>query len=159
MDRWTIRLTRLMLVCLLIVLVLAQVAFFPVLSGEMAASYPDLAWARWPVLALVIILILGVQVVLWCVWMLLSMVASDTVFSPRAFRYVRLIARIAAVEALLLVGLNAFLSHVLNANPPALNLGLSFAIVAVVLVALLITVMRHLLEKAAGLQQELNEVI
>ena len=132
---------------------------FPVLSGELAQQYPELAWARWPLLAAVIVLILGVQVVLGCVWRLLSMVADDTVFTTAAFRYVDMIVRIVALEAFLLFAVNVFLSYGVNANPPALNLGTLLLVVAAMLVWLLMLVMRHLLEKATTLREELEQVV
>lgn len=106
-----------------------------------------------------IVLLLGVQVVLGCVWRLLSMVADDTVFTTAAFRYVDMIVRIVALEAFLLAAVNVFLSYGVNANPPALSLGILLLVVAAMLVWLLMLVMRHLLEKATTLREELEQVV
>ena len=159
LKRWTIYFLRAFLGLLAVLLLAAQVVFFPILSGELAQEYPELAWARWPLLAAVIVLLLGVQVVLGCVWRLLSMVADDTVFTTAAFRYVDMIVRIVALEAFLLAAVNVFLSYGVNANPPALSLGILLLFVAAMLVWLLMLVMRHLLEKATTLREELEQVV
>ena len=56
-KRWTIYFLRAFLGLLAILLLAAQVVIFPVLSGELAQQYPELAWARWPLLAAVIVLL------------------------------------------------------------------------------------------------------
>lgn len=81
------------------------------------------------------------------------MVADDTVFTTAAFRYVDMIVRIVALEAFLLAAVNVFLSYGVNANPPALSLGILLLVVAAMLVWLLMLVMRHLLEKATTLRE------
>jgi len=67
--------------------------------------------------------------------------------------------RIVALEAFLLAAVNVFLSYGVNANPPALSLGILLLVVAAMLVWLLMLVMRHLLEKATTLREELEQVV
>lgn len=76
--RMTVAVLRVLLVIIFTGALLAQAWFFPTLAAEVAASYPELAWLRWPLLAVVVLAIAGAQVALVAVWVLLAMVESDT---------------------------------------------------------------------------------
>ncbi|NEB41150.1 DUF2975 domain-containing protein [Streptomyces sp. SID14515] len=121
-----------------------------------------------PLTALRVITILGIgtaQVVLICVWRLVTMVRRGTVFSDAAFRYVDVI--IGAIVAAALVW---FAVTALNApgqrDDPGVTLIMGGVGVAVLGVALLVLVLRTLLVQAvardveaAQMQAELDEVI
>lgn len=137
---------------------LAQLWFFPTLAGELATSYPEVAWLRWPVLLAVVFGIVAVEVAIVAVWVLLSMVQRDSVFSPRAFRWVDVIVAAAMVATGLVIAVLAMLVHA-RTLPPAVMLLLLALIVAGAAFALLMTVMQGLLRQAANLTVELSEVI
>ncbi|MDX2592003.1 MULTISPECIES: DUF2975 domain-containing protein [Streptomyces] len=121
-----------------------------------------------PLTPLRVITILGmvsVQVVVVCVWRLVSMVRRGTVFSHAAFRYVDIV--IGAIVAAALVW---FTVTAINApgqrDDPGVTLIMGGVGVAILGVALIVLVLRMLLAQAvardveaARMQAELNEVI
>lgn len=148
---------------LLVVLVagglVAQAWFFPGIAGELAEAYPELAWLRWPILGAVVVIIVGVQVAVVALWRLLSMVDSDSVFSPDAFKWVNVVIGAAILDTALVLGIWALLSFGARANPPGLMLAELALVVCGAVFALLMAVMKGLLRKASMLTVELSEVI
>ena len=121
-----------------------------------------------PLTALRLVTILGlvtVQVVLVCVWRLVTMVRRGTVFSPAAFRYVDIVIGAIAAAAVVwftVTAINAPDQH----DDPGVTLIMGGIGVAILGVALLVLVLRMLLAQAVArdieatqLKAELNEVI
>ena len=158
MTRLSILALRVLLTVGMVGALLAQLWFFPTLAGELATSYPEVAWLRWPVLLAVVFGIVAVEVAIVAEWVLLSMVQRDSVFSPRAFRWVDVIVTAAMVATGLVIAVLAMLAHA-RTLPPAVMLLLLALIVAGAAFALLMTVMKGLLRQAANLTVELSEVI
>ncbi len=121
-----------------------------------------------PLTALRVITILGMvsaQVVLVCVWRLVSMVRQGTVFSDAAFRYVDGVIGAFVAAALLWFAVTAF-----NApgqrDDPGVTVIMAGMGVAILGVALVVFVLRMLLVQAVArdaeathLRAELNDVI
>ena len=158
-GRVVIAALRVLLVVILLGGLTAQVWFFPTLAGELAETYPELEWLRAPMLAAVVLIILGVQVGVVAVWRLLSMVVRDSVFSPDAFKWVDVVIAVAIVDTALVLGIWAVLSFGANANPPGLVLAQLALVVCGAAFVLLMGVMKRLLRKASMLTVELSEVI
>jgi hypothetical protein len=125
----------------------------------------ELSHLRVPIVAIVVLGFLAGQVVVVCVWRLLTLVRRGTVFSDASFRYVDVVIGSAAVASVL-----AFALGVLLAPGEAVAPGIVLMIggVSVVLAggALLVYVMRMLLAQAVArdveahhLRAELDEVI
>lgn len=150
---------RVLLVVILAGSLAGQILFFPVLAGQLAETYPELAWLQWPMLAVVVLVILVAQVAVVAIWVLLAMVVHDNVFSARAFRWVDVIIAAGIVDAVLVLWVNAFLSLQVHANPPGLMLFLLALTVGGAALACMMVVMKGLLRKASSLQAELSEVI
>jgi Protein of unknown function (DUF2975) len=159
MGRAAILALRVLLVVILAGSVGGQLVFFPVLASQLAETYPELAWLQWPLLAVVVLVILVAQVAVVAIWALLAMVEQDSVFSARAFRWVDAILAACVVDAVLVLGVNVFLSLQVHANPPGLMLLLLALTVGGAALACLMVVMKGLLRKASSLQAELSEVI
>lgn len=136
-----------------------QLWFFPTLAGQLARTYPELEWLRVPLLAVVVLVILGVQVALVALWRLLSMVERDSVFSPDAFGWVDVIIVAAVIDTGLVLGVWTLLTFGVNANPPALMLTEVGLVVCGSALALLMVVMKGLLRKASLLRVELSGVV
>jgi hypothetical protein len=126
---------------------------------------PDLAYGPRPILAIVVLGMLSAEVVLVCVWQLVTMVRRGTVFSPAAFRYVHIVIGAFTAAALLTFVLGAVLAPGEAVAPGVVLLigGIGLAILGV---ALVVTVLRMLLAQAvardveaAQMQAELGEVI
>lgn len=139
-----------------------QAVMVPLLAADLEEA-PDAV--RVPVLVIVLLGIGTTQVVMVCVWRLLTMVRRGTVFSHVAFRYVDVVVAAVAVASLLTFALGATLAPG-EAVAPGTVLLLGGAGVMVAGVALLVVVLRALLAQAVArdaeahhLQAELDEVI
>ncbi len=105
------------------------------------------------------------EVVLVCVWRLVTMVRRGTVFSLGAFRYVHIVIGAFVAAALLVCALGVVLAPG-EAVAPGIVLMLGGVVVAVLGVALVVLVLRMLLAQAvardieaARMRAELAEVI
>jgi hypothetical protein len=118
-----------------------------------------------PLRVITILGLLSVQVVLVCVWRLVTMVRRGTVFSHAAFRYVD-----GVIGAIVAAALVWFAVTALNApgqrDDPGVTVIMAGVGVAILGVALLVLVLRMLLVQAvardveaAQLRAELDEVI
>ncbi|MEU4025067.1 DUF2975 domain-containing protein [Streptomyces anulatus] len=163
MGKLTVRALRAVLV-----VVFTGTVFVQALMVWVLVSGSDPEDGSLPLTPLRVITILGIgaaQVVLVCVWRLVTMVRRGTVFSHAAFRYVDVI--IGAIVAAALVW---FAVTALNApgqrDDPGVSLIMGGIGVAVLGVALLVLVLRTLLAQAVArdveatrMRAELDEVI
>ncbi|MFI5652332.1 DUF2975 domain-containing protein [Streptomyces anulatus] len=163
MGKLTVRALRAVLV-----VVLTGTVFVQALMVWVLVSGSDPEDGSLPLTPLRVITILGIgtaQVVLVCVWRLVTMVRRGTVFSHAAFRYVDVI--IGGIVAAALVW---FAVTALNApgqrDDPGVTLIMGGIGVAVLGVALLVLVLRTLLAQAVArdveatrMRAELDEVI
>jgi hypothetical protein len=107
----------------------------------------------------------GIAFAVLAVWMLLTMVQRDAIFTSRAFRWVDVIIGASVVSTLLALGVAG---HLATAEIPSPGDGmdvesaLAAATVGVAVgaaFAMLMVVMRSLLHKATSLQSEMAEVV
>jgi len=159
------RVLRVVIVLLFAGLLFFQGVLIPLLGVDIAEGGEDVVHLRWPVVVIGILGVATAEVVLVCVWRLLTMVRTDTVFSRSAFRYVDVVVGAFAVAALLLVALGVLLAPG-EAVPPGIVLALGVVAMGVGGIALLVLVLRALLAKAVALdttatslRAELDEVI
>lgn len=146
--------------------VFVQAVMVPLLAVDLDEDFnPDVAAVRVPIIVIVLLGIVLTQVVMLCVWRLLTMVRAGTVFSPGAFRFVDVVIGAIAAASALTFALGAVLAPGEAAAPGAVLLigGLAVLIAGV---ALVVVVMRMLLAQAVArdveakdLQAELDEVI
>lgn len=156
---------RAVLVALLAGSVFVQAVMVPLLAADLDDLDGDLAHLRTPILVIVLLGVVTVQVVLVCVWRLVTMVRRGTVFSHAAFRYVHLVIGALVAAALAVFSLGVVLAPG-EAVPPGVVLLIGGAGLAVLGVALIVLVLRMLLAQAvardveaAQMQAELDEVI
>jgi hypothetical protein len=159
MGRGPIFMLKATLMVFLAGLLAAQAWFFPALSGQLAEQVPELAGLRWPMLIVVITLILVAEVAVAAIWKLLTLVQRDRVFSEAAYGWVDVIAIAAAIDTVLVLGVNVYLGFWVRANPPILMLFLMALTVAGAGLVLLVVVMKGLLRQASAFKGELAEVI
>ncbi|MGW7438462.1 DUF2975 domain-containing protein [Streptomyces sp. NPDC054849] len=156
---------RAVLVVLLAGSVFVEAVMVPLLAVDLEGLDADVAHLRTPFLLITVLGVVASQVVLACVWRLVTMVRRGTVFSHAAFRYVDIVIGAFVVAALLVFALG-FLLAPGEAVAPGVVLLLGGVGLAVLGVALIVLVLRMLLAKAvardvqaARLQAELDEVI
>ncbi|MEJ5914314.1 DUF2975 domain-containing protein [Pseudokineococcus sp. 1T1Z-3] len=154
-----VRALRVVLVAGVLGLVLLQVLVLPLLAAESALTYPELAWLRWPALALALAVVGCVQVGAVCVWRLLSRVQADAIFDAAALRDVDVFTGAAALATTLVLGVSLALTFVAGEGNPGTVLGSGALVVAGAGVTLLMVVMRALLVQATQQHDELAEVV
>ena len=165
MGTLTILITRIVLAMVLAGSVFVQLVMVPLLATDLNDLRPSYAYLRTPLLIIVVLGIVTIQVVLVCVWRLVTMVRRGTVFSDAAFRYVNVVIGAIAAASLLTFALGVLLAPG-EAVAPGIVLLIGGAAVLVAGIALIVLVMRMLLAQAVArdaeahhLQAELDEVI
>ncbi|MGW5364534.1 DUF2975 domain-containing protein [Actinopolymorpha pittospori] len=145
--------------------VFVQAVMVPLIAIDMEDLGADLAYLRTPFLVITVLGVVTVEVVLVCVWRLVTMVRRGTVFSHSAFRYVDVVIGAIVAAALLVFALGVLLAPG-EAVPPGMVLLVGGVGLGVLGVALIVFVLRMLLAQAiardveaAQMQAELDEVI
>ncbi len=171
MKTLTVWALRAVLAVLLAGSVFVQAVMVPLLVIDMRELDPDLAYVRIPFVVIVVLGIVAIQVILVCVWRLVTMVRRDTVFSHAAFRFVDVIIGAAVAAALLVFAFAVLLASANHAVPedavaPGIVLLICGIAAGVFCVALIVLVLRMLLAQAvardieaANMKAELEEVI
>ncbi len=137
---------------------LMQVVVLPWMSGFMAEEYPEVAFMRWPMLALAVLGLMCVEVVLVCIWHLLGAVQASRIFGPRSFGWVDAIVWALGVAAGVSLASLAYLLKI-GIGPITVPAMALLATVAAVGMMSLMLVMRALLHQATTLQAEMDAVI
>lgn len=165
MGKLTVLALRAVLVMLLAGSAFVQAVMVPLLARDFDDADAALASVRTPVIVIVVLGVVAAQVVLVCVWRLVTMVRRGTVFSLGAFRYVHVVIGAFVAAALLVFALAVVLAPG-EAVAPGIVLLLCGVVVAILGVALVVLVLRMLLVQAvardieaARMRAELAEVI
>ncbi|MFM9588359.1 DUF2975 domain-containing protein [Streptomyces scabiei] len=165
MGKLTVLALRAVIVGLFVGSLFVQGVMVPLLAADLDGLGAEAARLRTPVLVIVVLGVVTVQVVLVCVWRLVTMVRRDTVFSQAAFRYVHGVIGAMVAAALLVFALGVVLAPG-EAVAPGVVLLLGGVSLAVLGMALIVLVLRMLLAKAVTrdieathLRAELAEVI
>ena len=141
------------------------VAEFLSLPGQFLGGDPNpvLGPLPWVLLTGSIAVAVGMQVVIVCVWRLLTLVASDRIFSRESFGWVDAIAWALAAAWAIWFAACVFVIGYLYVMPELRDPGVPIVLTGTVLigavVVLLVVVLRALLQQAAALRSEMDEVI
>jgi len=150
MRRVVIVTTKALIVILFAAIVFCQVVFVPINATSFALAAPEFAALEVPGIIMVDALLLCGQVVLICVWALLSRVAREDIFDATALLWVDvIITSIVAAGVLVIAGL--VLLSLASAGSPFLALMGVIAVICAAGLALLVVVMRGLLKQATQL--------
>lgn len=149
-------LLRVVLVFMFLGVLLAQLWVLPDISRSLAHQYPEAAHLRSPTLVTATLVLVAAQLVLVCVWRLLTLVRRDTVFSTEAFRWVDVIIGATGGAGVLALGLLLWLAWQTTQTglQPGIALVLLGSAVLAAGIALLVGILRSLLAKAVGLKGE-----
>ena len=165
MGRLTILALRMVLVAALLGSLFVQVVMLPLVVRDMRGADPEVLALRAPLAVLIALGILTTQVVMVCLWRLVTMVRRGTVFSDAAFRFVDIIIGAIAAASLLLYLLGVVLAPG-STVAPGIVLLVGGAATVVAGIALVVVVMRSLLSQAVArdleashLRAELDEVV
>ncbi|MFF8386901.1 DUF2975 domain-containing protein [Streptomyces kanasensis] len=165
MGKLAVLALRAVLVALLAGSLFVQAVMVPLLAADLEGLDADVAHLRAPIVVITLLGLVSAQVILVCVWRLVTMVRRGTVFSHGAFRYVDVVAGGFVAAALLVFALGVVLAPG-EAVAPGVVLLLGGVALAVLGVALIVVVLRTLLAQAvardaeaARMRAELNEVI
>jgi hypothetical protein len=158
MQRATIVTLKVLIVALLALLLACQVFVVPAVAAQSAWRYLEISYLQVPGIVVGILFLLCVQVVLVCVWRLLSLVSADGIFSERAFPDIDVsLAAVAFATVLVAVALVTLTAA--GVMTPSITLLCVLGIVVGAGLSLLILVLRGLVRKASQLEHDLSEVV
>lgn len=147
-----------LIAALLALLLFCQIGVVPAVAAQSAVRYGEVAYLQVPGIIVGVAFLVCVQVVLVCVWRLLSLVRADSIFSERAFGDVDVaLGAVGFATLLVLVALVTFLAT--GMSTPSITLLCLLGVVVGLGLTLLIVVMRGLLRKASRLEHDLSEVV
>ncbi len=156
---------RLVLGCALVGSLFVQGVMLPLVARDMDGADAEVLELRTPLIVILVLGIVTTQIVMVCLWRLLTMVRRGTVFSGDAFRHVDVMIGAVVCASVLLFALGVVLAPG-DAVAPGVVLLIGGAGAVVAGIALVIVVMRSLLAQAVArevearsLRAELNEVI
>lgn len=165
MGKLTVLALRAVLAGLLAGSLFVQAVMVPLLAADLEGLNTEFAYLRVPLVVIILLGVVTAQVVLVCVWRLVTMVRRGTVFSHAAFRYVDIVIGAIVAAALVVFALAVLLAPGEPVAPGVVLLICGTA-VAILGVALTVLVLRMLLAQAvardaeaARMQAELDEVI
>src|SRR6476469_4741707 len=92
-QRWAVTLLRVSLVSLFVVLLMLQTFSFPGQFANMAQQNPQSAHLRWPLTFVFAFWILCAQTVLFAIWKLLALIATNRIFTRVSMTWVDVIVR------------------------------------------------------------------
>ena len=154
---------RVFLASLFAFLVLMQVLSLPGQFAHNAQESPELAHLSWSLLAVAELAVLCVQVVIVCIWKLLTMVRRDRIFSQASLPWVDGIVWSFVAAWVLLLGVSGYVTAVIYFTPELRDPGVPILLVGMVLIGavlvLLMVILRALLRQATTLRTEMEEVI
>ncbi|MDT0322461.1 MULTISPECIES: DUF2975 domain-containing protein [unclassified Streptomyces] len=142
-----------------------QLVVIPTTAADEVDRFPPYEPFAVPYVTVAILGVACVQVALGAVWMLLSMVEREAIFTPRAFRWVDVVIGASAVATLLALGVTGhlFLAEIPEPddgmNAISALLGATACVGVGAAFVMLVVVMRGLLRKATDLQTEMAEVV
>jgi hypothetical protein len=156
-DNRVVLVLKAALVVFFALLVVLQTLSLPGQFAHMAAESPDMAYLRWPATTVAAFLILCVEIVVICVWRLLTLVRGDKIFTAASLVWVDVI--VWSILAGWLAFAAAFLYVGVHADDPGLPLLMFLCLVTVGVLGLLMVVMRALLRQATALRTDMDAVI
>lgn len=154
---------RVLIVLVFAGLVVAQLMSLPGEFMQQAREAPRLGAVPWILLVFSILEVVCVQIVLVCVWRLLTLIRADRIFSEKAFVWVDLMTWTISAAWLMQFAVSAFLMTVFLVTPELRDPGNGIVLTGMVLtggvVVLVVVVLRALLHQAVAMRRDLEEVI
>ncbi len=153
---------RVLLVLVFLALVAAQIWALPELVPDIADPSLEQSFMTWAMLTALVLGLVCVQVVVVCTWQLLTLVATDRIFSQSSMPWVNAIVAATVAGWLMLLGafVCAYYFIVDEVSDDAVLPALLLVLLLVgAVVGLLMVVMRALLRQATTLRTDMEAVI
>ncbi|MFI2508290.1 DUF2975 domain-containing protein [Streptomyces sp. NPDC018972] len=157
MGRLTVLALRAVMVALLAGSLGVQTVLVPLMASDLEGLDAQYSSLRVPLLVVVVLGVVTAQVVLVCVWRLVTMARRGTVFSHAAFRYVHIVIGAFVAAGLLVFALGALLAPG-EAVAPGVVVLLGGAGLAILGIALVVLVLRMLLAQAVARDVEASRM-
>ncbi len=161
--RWIVALLRVLLVMAFGYLLVLEFLGVPGDILHDLQRSPEAAHLLVPMLVVAELVMICFQVVLVCIWVLLTMVDKDRIFSDASLRWVDGIVWSFSTAWVLFAGLALYLTAVIYFTPELRDPGFPIVLFGLTLmgamVVLLMLVMRALLRQATTLRTDMEEVI
>ncbi|MFC0681166.1 DUF2975 domain-containing protein [Lysobacter korlensis] len=161
--KWIVALLRVLLVLAFVFLLVMEFFSIPGDILHDLGQAPEAAHLLLPMLVVAELVMICFQIVLVCIWVLLTMVRKDRIFSDASLRWVDGIVWSFVAAWVFFAGLAVYLTAYLYLTPelrdPGLPLLLFGLTLAGAVVVLLMLVMRALLRQATTLRTDMEEVI
>ncbi|MGC5614755.1 DUF2975 domain-containing protein [Georgenia sp. Z1491] len=157
---WIVTLLRVGLVAATVWLTVLQVFSLPGWFAHDAG--PEDAHVRIPAQVVAVVVLVCIQVVVVCIWRLLTLVRRDQIFGHESRRWVDAVVVALAVAWVLVASLALYLCVLVYLGPerdPGFPMLMTGVVVLSALPVLLMVVMRGLLRQASDYRAELAEVI
>ena len=138
---------------------LVQAVFIPWIAWAEAQDFPEVDYLAIPYAALGIATVACVQVILVATWRLAGMVERGKIFDASALTWVTLMVRSAGVATALVAIVAVDATFIEGLGPATVPVALLGGTVAVGACALILMVMRGLLQTAVQHKVELDEVV
>ncbi|RSM90677.1 DUF2975 domain-containing protein [Kibdelosporangium aridum] len=148
---------RVLLVLLFGLMVTLETVSLPGQFAHMALVSPENAYLRWPLTAVAVFWVVCAQVVIVCIWQLLTLVKRDRIFTDAAMVWVNVILWAIGAGWVVLVGVVGVVFF--NADDPGTGVVLALVMAAVSVFVLLVVVLRALLQQATTLRSDMEAVI
>lgn len=159
MNHFALRALKPLLVVLFVGSLMVQLVIIPLVAWDIIHEAFNTA-AGIVYGACGILVVVCVQVAMFAMWRLLTLVQGDAIFAPDSLRWVDLIIRAGWVAtALCLVVALYELAEWQNIGPFTVPIALFGSVVAALSVTLLVLVLRQLLAIAVDYKAELEEVV
>lgn len=149
---------RVFLVTIFLGALLGQIVIVPTVASESAADFPDVAFLATPYTLVVIVAIACLQIGVFAIWILLTKVQNNSIFSHGASGWVNVIIWSAAAATMLVLILGVHLFVVMKLGGPGVLLVVGGATVCGTAFVLLMVIMQELLHDATTMEKELSDV-
>lgn len=161
--QWQFIVLRIILATLFAFLIVIQGMSLPGDFAHDLQQAPETAHLLWPIFLVAELGVLVVQVVIVCIWKLLTMVRKDRIFSAASMTWVNVIVWTFIAGWVLLAGLATYITAVIYFTPEIRDPGIPMVLFGMVLIGavfvLLVVIMRALLRQATTLRSDMEEVI
>lgn len=153
-----VRWARVAVVMVALSTVLAQV-LLPLLAWETGTMYPEVEHLVVPYSVAAVLMVVGVQVALVCVWLLVSAISRGTLFNPSTVVLIHVIRIAVLIAAVIPAAVAVHLLFFVGLGGPGVMLGLGFVCVVGAASVILLTLGKRVYLSAMAEHAELDAVI